>query len=158
MAEKLCIHGVNLETDHCDQGQCESIMIKGVPGKGIYEPTVQYGGPDTGICSSTGLDFQLLSEGKQIGKFWFDEDSMTIKFEGDADESAKIFIEASTSLLQAWVDNKNTAIDKLSEEIRLLKEKIKLLDVPDYMVEQHWVADMEKIESALLALDDSSNA
>ena len=76
----LCIHGVNLEIDHCMQGQCEDIMIKGVPGKGIYKP-------------------------KQSGEY--------------------------------------------IEEIRLLKEKIKLLEVPDYMINGPWCDDMKKIDDAL---------
>ena len=35
------------------------------------------------------------------------------------------------------------------DEIRLLKEKIKLLEVPDYMVEAVWINNMEIIDDAL---------
>lgn len=36
-----------------------------------------------------------------------------------------------------------------NEEIRLLKEKIKLLEVPDYMVDGVWINEMETIDDAL---------
>lgn len=105
-------------------------------------PKVQYGGSNTSISSNTGLDFCIIKEGKQVGRFWFDEDSKAIKFEGDADESAKIFIESSTRILQTWVDIKN-------DERNLLLKKIKLLEVPDYIVDGVWTSEMKDIDAAL---------
>ena len=36
-----------------------------------------------------------------------------------------------------------------TDEIRLLKEKIKLLEVPDYMIDAGWVNEMKIIDDAL---------
>ncbi len=47
---------------------------------------------------STGIvgdepNYTLIEEGKQVGKFWFDEETKRFKFEGDMEASAQIFME-----------------------------------------------------------------
>jgi len=55
-------------------------------------PSIVFGEPDTGIvCDEP--NYTLIEEGKQVGKFWFDERIKRFKFEGDMEASAQIFME-----------------------------------------------------------------
>ena len=54
------------------------------------EPKAIFGGPNTGIAM-TEQSYTLVEEGKQVGKWWFDEEEKRFKFEGDLELSAQIF-------------------------------------------------------------------
>jgi hypothetical protein len=38
------------------------------------------------------FNISFATEGKEIGRFWWDEDAQTLRFKGDADEAAKHFV------------------------------------------------------------------
>ena len=44
----------------------------------------------TGIACAREISYTLVEEGKQVGKFWFDEKEKRFKFEGDLEASAQI--------------------------------------------------------------------
>ncbi len=46
---------------------------------------------DTGIGTPTESNYTIVEDGKQVGKFWFDEEERRFKFEGDMEASAQIF-------------------------------------------------------------------
>jgi len=63
----------------------------------VVEPGVKYGSPDTGIVCDA--NYTIIEEGKQVGKFWFDEEIKRFKFEGDLEQSAQIFAQHILTVL-----------------------------------------------------------
>lgn len=65
-------------------------------------------GADTGFYFHEPTHFHLtfMTDGKDVGKFYWDEERQQFVFEGDTDESAKHFIDYVTKQCQDWFEGK----------------------------------------------------
>jgi len=76
----------------CGHDNSHQQELKLVPGGVAKIPKILHGRPDTGVAISE-PNYTIIEEGKQVGKFWFDERIKRFKFEGDMEASAQIFME-----------------------------------------------------------------
>lgn len=63
------------------------------PGVKAEMPSIVFGEPDTGIGIPKEHIHTFIEEGKEVGRFFFDEEIKRFKFEGDMEASAQIFME-----------------------------------------------------------------
>ena len=64
---------------------------------GLEAVRMTRGPGDTGIAGMGSLRFSFVEEGKEIGTFWYEDDlekdEQVWRFKGNADASAKLFVE-----------------------------------------------------------------